>query len=196
MKKQWFPLLLVLGALLVLLSVSLIVADQIGMYAGSRHCQKIAAKMEEILPERTPGVPEMHPNSVMPVLAIDAVDYAAMLEIPAFGLTLPVADQWDSGKLSRCPARFSGSTYDSPLVIGGADHSKHFGFCDKIENGTLVTVTDMTGAQFAYTVTKVERAKHAQSQWLTHSNYDLTLFCHDVYAMEYIAVRCTSTYQP
>ena len=194
MKKRRFPLILVLGAFLILLSVSLVVAGQIGIYAGAQQCEKIAAKIEEILPERTQGVPEMYPNSVMPVLSINGADYAAMLEIPAFGLRLPIADKWDSSKLSRCPARFSGSTYAGPLVIGGADHSGQFGFCDKIEHGARITVTDMTGAHFTSTVSRIDRAKHAETQWLIDSDYALTLFCHDVYSMEYIAVRCDLAY--
>lgn len=194
MKKRRFPLLLVLGVFLILLSVSLVVADQIGMYAGAQHCQKIAAKIEEVLPERTQGVPGMYADSVMPVLSINGTDYAAMLEIPAFGLALPVADKWDNSNLSRCPTRFSGSAYNSTLVVGGADHSGQFGFCDKIEHGVIVRVTDMTGAQFAYKVTKVDRAEHAQSQWLMDDHCDLTLFCHDVNTTEYIAVRCDLAY--
>ena len=61
-------------------------------------------------------------------------------------------------------------------------------FCDKIEYGTVVTVTDMTGTQFTYTVSDVHRARHAETQWLMADDCDLTLFCHDGYSMEYIAV--------
>ena len=60
---------------------------------------------------------------------------------------------------------------------------------------SFVIVTDMTGVQFAYTVTGVDRAKHAETQWLTEEGCDLTLFCHDIYAMEYIAVRCVFAYR-
>lgn len=67
-------------------------------------------------------------------------------------------------------------------------------FCDKIEYGTVVTVTDMTGTQFTYTVSDVHRARHAETQWLMDDDCDLTLFCHDGYSMEYIAVRCTFAY--
>ena len=115
-----------------------------------------------------------------------------MLEVPAFGLALPVADQWDSKNLHFPPGRFSGSAYDNTLVIGGADSQGQFSFCDKIDNGAVITVTDMTGVRFTYTVFRVDRAKHAESQWLVADDYDLTLFCRDAYSMEYIAVRCIS----
>lgn len=97
--------------------------------------------------------------------------------------------------LSGQPECFWGSSYDQTLVIGGADDPHQFGFCDKIGHGATVTVTDMTGAQFVYIVQEINRSKHADTQWLTGGEWDLTLFCHDVYSMEYIAVRCSFAYQ-
>ncbi len=194
MNKRKVPLILILGIFLVLISFSLMIAFQIRVHTGSLHSQKIVSKIDGILPERTPGVPEIYPSSDMPVLEIDGVDYVAMLEIPSFGVTLPVADQWDSNKLSSSPARFSGSAYNQTFVIGGADYSRQFGFCDQIQHGALVTVTDMTGTQFTYTVSGVDRAKHAETQWLTSADCDLTLFCRDMYSMEYIAVRCAASF--
>ena len=194
MKKRKFPLLLVLGFCLILASVSLVLISQIRMHMGVRHSQKILSSMEQLLPERSPGVPGIYLTSGMPVLEIENVDYVAMLEVPSFGIALPVADQWDSNDLFRSPSRFFGSAYDNSLIIGGADDPRQFGLCDKIEYGTRIIVTDMTGTQFVYTVSGVGRAKHADAQWLMGADCDLTLFCHDIYSMEYIAVRCDFAY--
>ena len=194
MKKRKIPLVLILGACLVLISLALLVASQICMHMGTQQCQNTVTQMDKILPERTAGVPGMYPDSGMPVLEIDGKDYVAMLEIPSFGITLPVADKWDSNKLFLSPSRFFGSAYDDTLIIGGIDHPQQFGFCDQIEHGAFVTVTDMTGAQFTYTVSNVERAQHAEAQWLTDTDCDLTLFCRDTYSMEYVAVRCSFVY--
>ena len=194
MKKRKFPLFLVLGICLILASVSLVLVFQIRMHMGVQHSQKILSSMEQLLPERSPGVPGIYLTSGMPVLEIENVDYVAMLEVPSFDLALPVADQWDNNDLSRSPIRFFGSAYDNSLIIGGVDDLRQFGFCDKIAHGARITVTDMTGAQFTYTVSGVDRAKHAETQWLMDPNCDLTLFCHDIYSMEYIAVRCDFAY--
>lgn len=190
MKKHKFPLLMVLGICLILISVSLLLFFQIRLHLGVQYSQRILLQMNEILPERTQGVPGAYPNSAMPILEFDGVDYVATVELPSFGIALPVADRWDSNELYRSPARFFGSAYEDTLIIGGVDDSQQFGFCDKIEQGAIITVTDMTGAQFTYTVSRIARAKHAETQWLMDSDYELTLFCHDVYSMEYIAVRC------
>lgn len=194
MKKRKSSIAFFLGACLILVSLFLVVALQIRVRMGSDECQSIIAKMQELLPDRSAGVPGAYPNSWMPILEIDGVDYVAMIEVPAFDVTLPVADQWNRNKLFDSPARFCGSAYDNTLVIGGVDDSHQFAFCDKIENGAAVTVTDMTGTQFAYTVVRVDRAKNAQNQWLTDADFDLTFFCRDIYSMEYIAVRCDFAY--
>ena len=76
------------------------------------------------------------------------------------------------------------------MVIGGADDPRQFGFCDEIDLGVTVTVTDMTGAEFTYTVSRVDRSSSAEASWLTDAQHDLTLFCRDQYSMEYLAVRC------
>jgi len=190
MKKRKFPLFLVLGICLILLSVLLVFVFQIRIHLGVQHSQTILSSMEQVLPERTTGASGVDFTSAMPVLEIEDADYVAMLEVPFFDVALPVADQWDSNKLFLSPSRFCGSAYNNTLIIGGADNPRQFGFCDKIEHGVRITVTDMTGAQFAYTVSKIDRAKHAETQWLMDSDYELTLFCHDIYSMEYIAVRC------
>ena len=195
MKKYKYPLIPILGILLILLSVALIIVFQVRTNIGIQHSRKIVSIMEQILPERTAGIPGLYPNSGMPVLQIANEDYVALIDIPSFGISLPVSDRWDSRNLSRSPARFFGSAYDSPLIIGGIDHSQQFNFCNKIEHGALVTVTDMTGAQFSYVVARVDRAKHAESQWLTDTSFDLTLFYHNIYTMEYIAVRCIFAYR-
>ena len=190
MKKQRFPLIPVLGITLLLLGLGLFVVFQIQLHTGTRKSLETADKLEKILPERTQGAAGFYPDVNMPALEIDGMDYVAMLEIPTFGLQLPVAAAWNGDQLAQSPARFLGSAYDNTLVIGGADHEGQFAFCGEIDHGAAVIVTDMTGAQFTYTVARVDRAGHAPAQWLTEGDWDLTLFCHDVYAMEYIAVRC------
>ena len=191
MKKRKLSPLLVIGAVLLAGSLCLLAVSQISASVSAQKSQRLVAKINDILPDRTQGTPGIYPDNHMPVLEVDGADYVALLDVPAFGVTLPVADQWDQNKSSR----FWGSAYDNTLVIGGKDYSGQFDFCDKIEDGAFVTVTDMTGARFTYTVSRVDRAKHAQTQWLLDENCDLTLFCLDMLSSEYIAVRCLSAYK-
>ena len=188
------PFLLILGTCLIVFSLCCVIVVQLQQYNGTKNCQEVVVEMNKLLPDRMSGVPGAYSDSVMPVLEINGADYVALLEIPAQGVVLPVSDQWNSMGLSNSPARFSGSAYDKSLVIGGVDHPKQFGFCDEIEHGVVITITDMTGAQFSYIVSRIDRSKHAQTQWLQNEEYDLTLFCRSAYSMEYIAVRCILAY--
>lgn len=191
MRKKKFSFL-VLGALMIVVSFSLIVSSQICQYIGNEKCQRIVEQMETLLPEKSGGVTDIYSSPNMPVLEIDSADYVGLLEIPSLKVKLPVANEWDKSKLKTSPACFYGSCYDNSMVIGGDDSSKQFSFCKEIENETVITITDMTGTQFAYKVSLVERSKTAENEWLTNEDYDLTLFCQNTYGMEYIAVRCMS----
>ena len=191
--KRKAPFFLILGIFLVALSLCFAVIVQLQLRTGAKTCQTVIAEMENLLPERTSGILGSSSNSGMPVLEINGADYVAILEIPAFGITLPVADNWSSAKLSRSPARFSGSVYDKALVIGGADYPRQFDFCDEIAHGDMVIITDMTGARFSYSVSRIDRASRAEAQWLENAAYDLTLFCRNTFSMEYLAVRCISS---
>ncbi|MBR4054984.1 MAG: sortase [Clostridia bacterium] len=190
MKKRKFPVALALGAALVFLSFAIMAAQQIRVWIGNQNCKETTARMESLLPERSHGLPEGYSNPNMPTLEIDGVNYVALVEIPALGVRLPVADTWDTGRLYDSPARFYGSAYNHTLVIGGEDNANQFGFCDTVDQGVTVIVTDMTGTQFTYRVAYVERSNTAESQWLAGSDYDLTLFCRGAFSTEYIAVRC------
>ncbi|MBQ2785032.1 MAG: hypothetical protein IJF02_00800 [Oscillospiraceae bacterium] len=192
--KRRKPFLLILGTCLIVFSLCCVIVVQFQQYHGAKNCQEVVMEMNKLLPDRTPGVSGAYSDSVMPVLEINGADYVALLEIPSQSVVLPVADQWNSMGLSNSPARFSGSAYDKSLVIGGVDHPRQFGFCDEIEHDAVLNITDMTGAQFSYIVSRIDRSKHAQTQWLQNEEYDLTLFCRSAYSMEYIAVRCILAY--
>ena len=194
MKKRKISPLLIVGFALILLSLALFVGFQVRNHLGAAECEKILEKMEQILPETTPGIPGTQLDTAMPVLQIQGKDYVAMIHIPTYGITLPVADAWDANQLHVTPSRYFGSLYDNTMVIGGSDHDRQLAVCSQIEYGDMLTVTDMTGATFTYTVKRIERAQHAQAQWLTDPEWDLTIFCHDTYSMEYIAVRCENFY--
>ena len=194
MKKRKISPILIIGVGFILLSGIFMLVFQIRVKMGGGKCERVVQQMDEILPDPTPGMVGTVALS-MPVLEIEGKDYCAMLEIPAFGVRLPVTSRWENKKLLEAPARFWGSTYNHSLVIGGSDFAEQFSFCDQIEHGTLVEITDMTGARFVYTVSRIDRAKHAEASWLQQEEFALTLFCRDLYTLEYVAVRCVSCYK-
>ena len=192
--KRKISLPLILGICLLIGSIVVFALLQLSAHLGRQQCSRVLLQLDEILQEKVPGVPGSLSGG-MPVLQVEGLDYAALLEIPAFGVRLPVADGWNSQKLLFGPARFYGSAYEGTLVIGGADAAGQFDFCDRIGHDAVLTLTDMTGARLSYSVTRIDRTKHAESTWLASEEFDLTLFCRDAYTMEYIAVRCNYSYK-
>lgn len=189
MKKQR-NLFQTLGFLLILLSMGLLLGKELlGMYHRG-HMEKITEHMEALLPNRTVGGPEEYANSDMPVLQVDGEDYAALLRVPAFGVTLPVAGEWNTGALLSCPHRFWGSVYDHTLIIGGSGQKGQFDFCGRLDLGNKITVTDMTGAQFSYEVARIDRRRQADMQTFQEVDSDLILFVRDDATLDYIIVRC------
>lgn len=195
MSRRKTSVFLTVGIILLILSATAIAVLQVRIFIGEKRCISVAARLEELLPERTVGTPEDYTGVDMPVLELDGVDYVAILEVPSFGISVPVADKWSSRGLFDTPARFYGSAYEHSLVIGGADVAHQLYFCDKIDNGAELTVVDMTGVSFSYTVTKVERSKSADIDRLSEGEHSLTLFCRDTYSMEYVLVRCDPGYR-
>ena len=151
---------------------------------------EIVQTMEMILSDCREGMKEPDYAAEMPALEIQGEDFIALLEIPTYGLKLPVCNVWDKTKVISYPCRFSGTAYQGTLAIGGYDQPGQFDFFDRISDGTEVTVTDMTGCIFYYVVDRVDRSKSAEAEVFIKDGTDLTLFVRDAQLLEYIILRC------
>ena len=185
MKKLW-KCLPFLGAALILVSALLLLLPAL----RERQRDRILTELEQRIPPRTTGYAGIYSDPAMPALELEGTDYLGILDIPGYGVKLPVAADWESGKLGTHPCRFWGSAYDGTLVIGGSGDPGQLDFCGRVNIGDRIRFTDMTGAEFDYEVTWVDRAKEAQDTWLTKEECDLTVFTRDPYSLQYIALRC------
>lgn len=180
---KWLPFV---GVALILLSAVLMLSPVL----QGRQAEHIAQQLEQRLPQRITGYEGIYADPDMPVLGLEGTDYVGLLDLPGYGVKLPVAAQWDSGKLTASPCRFWGSAYDGTLVIGGSADKGQFEFCSRVDLGDRIRFTDMTGTEFDYQVAWIDRSSDAQSDWLMKEEYDLTLFTREPYDLHYIAVRC------
>lgn len=174
------------GILLILASAGLLLFSTV----QGRQAQKILEQIRQRLPQRITGYEGIYTDTDMPVLSLEGTDYVGILDLPGYGVQLPVGSVWETGKLTTHPCRFWGSAYDGTLVIGGSGDKGQLDFCGKVNQGDRIRFTDMTGAEFDYQVTWVDRSKSAEGSWLMKEQYDLTLFARDPYSLQYIAVRC------
>lgn len=179
-----------LGFALVLLSMAVL----LGTEALSRWDQKKAEAVAQALGSRlgalSQGDPENYSDTAMPVLQLDGEDFSGLLEVPAFGVTLPIGSTWEAGSTRSYPRRFWGSAYDNSLIVGGSDRRGQFDFCEKLDVGDRVWITDMTGARFSYEVTRIDRRKHADMDVFGEKDSDLILFVRENSSLDYILVRC------
>lgn len=192
MKRNKF--LLIAGVLLILGSIGILLFSRMNAQKARVEASEIVTEICGSLPERAPGVMDSFSSMDMPAHQIGGEDFSALIEVPAFGVTLPVGDGWEPALVRSYPCRFAGSAYDGTLVIGGADQPGQLDFLDRLEIGTVITVTDMTGAVFTYTVDRVGRSRTAEAERLMDPGVDLTLFVRDAYSLEYILVRCVAKY--
>ena len=188
--RKFSKTVFILGCLLIAASLVLLVALRVQAQRAERRNQEIVQTLAAILPDRREGIVDPERDPEMPALELRGQDFIALLEIPSYGLKLPVRAAWDPQKVSSHPCRFSCSVSDSSLVIGGNDQSGQFDFFDRISDGTAVTLTDMTGSTFSFVVEWVERSASADAETLTGSDYALTLFVRDAQLLEYIILRC------
>lgn len=172
-----------------LIAVSLCAAAVFGLLQrrGVQLAADIAQRIESVLPPRTIGAEDTYSVMHMPTISIDGADFAGLVEIPAYGVKLPLHNDWKTTKLTCYPCRFEGTVYDGSLIIGGS--AKQLACLKQMDIDDKVTVTDMQGAVFTYTVTRIRRADHADGQVL-HSDAALTLFAPDGYNSGYIIVEC------
>ncbi len=189
MRRNISKWLIALGMLLVVLGSGWLLFHHLSANAELEITQRVLAQLDKVLPPATAG---QLSDRQMPELTIQGYDVVAVLELPDYGVRLPVGNRWENQERTAHPQRFSGSAYDRTLVIGGSDRAGQLECLDRIEIGAEVTITDMTGGVFTYRVTRVDRSDSAEAELLADPTADLTLFTRDPYSLEYILVRCTA----
>ena len=218
MKKS--KILLSAGLLLIAAALALTIYNIFDANRASASVSKAAHKLEEmitpivkeedasILPpkdngsENPEGVPEelekgkdlplyvSHPDMEMPVAEIDGTGYIGLLEIPACELKLPVISSWSYPNLKLGPCRYSGSAYKGDFVIAAHNYSSHFGRLDWLQPGDLVRFTDIDGNVFVYTVELTETLTPHETEAMTDSGWELSLFTCTLDGSNRSTVRC------
>ncbi len=181
---------LFIGLMMLVLALTIVGHDKIMLWRTQDALNKTVGFFEELLPERQNGIMEDRGNPEMPVFEYKGVNYAALLELSGYGIKLPVAARWDIAKLPEMPCRYSGSPYNGSLIIGGSSTDGQFDFLALLDPGDVVTVTDMKGYVFPYTVETVKHMKASDDLLYLNNEYDLTLFARSTDSEDYLVVYC------
>ena len=206
--KQKGLLWITLGLLLIAAALSLAACNLFDGLRAERSSMQIVNKLDEVVPpgtmtETPAGSQEQPPHDVetelpdyalnpymeMPQETIDGISFIGILRIPALGLELPVAAEWNYPNLKAAPCRYSGSAYLDNLVICGHNYPSHFGNLKNLQEGDIVTFTDMDGNIFTYRLVERETLLPAEIGEMKSGDWDLTLFTCSVGGQSRVTLR-------
>lgn len=176
------------GVAMLTLGILILICWQGYIHFWVQKSEHYVEKLQNLTPEPQGTVPQERRDNTMPVLSVDEIDFIGILEMPRYGVTLPVCADW--GGIIQCPCKFSGSIYDSTLQIGATSQRGQFDFCREISVGDAVLFTDVEGNRYTYTVTNLQYEKHADQTALNRKEANLTLFIKNVYDFEYLIISC------
>lgn len=188
--KKLTRLIMVLGILLIAASAVTVVFTQTAQKSAAEEARQTAEYLLTLMPEIQAGAPDGRTDTQMPVIELEGTDFAGVVEVPVYDTMLPMGNTWSRHSVSKHPCRFSGSPYDSSLILGGSGNQGQFDFMKWITGGDLVTVTDMTGLRFSYLVSDVLKTKDVSSENLLSMDADLVLFAGNGFSADYTVVLC------
>ena len=114
-------ILMAVGIALVALSCLLVVFSTVSQNVGSKKAAELASELKALMPDSYNSFPDGRSNTAMPTVDIGGTDFAGIIEIPAYGTSLPICAEWKKAKLSVLPCRLSGSMHSLDLIIGAGD---------------------------------------------------------------------------
>lgn len=191
LKSKW---IILFGILAVACGLGLFIFTQISVNNAEKQSAKILSQIEKILPQKTNGITDVLSYMQMPAVEIDGEDIIGVIEFKELNVSLPLGNKWDENESISYPKRFSGTVYDNSLVIGGYYCKGQFDCLTRLDNGNIITVTDMTGAQFSYEIKDIIRKKDVDSKFLSNNSFDITLFVYSPKSFDYIIVRGSNVF--
>ncbi len=119
--------------------------------------------------------------------------YLGVLEIPAFGQKLPVADVCDNRSIAAGPGRYAGGPDDDCFVIGAHNYATQFGTIGQLTADDTVLFRNVNAETCTYRVVSVELAEPAEIERVCDPQYDLALFTCNRSGRKRIVVFCQRT---
>lgn len=187
-KKNGRILCICAGVLLILTACCLLTFRFVKQKRLQYDAAKALSTVETLLPTIVDTLPEERSKDYMPAMEIDGLNIAGIVEVPQYGVKLPLRATWHKDAVASLPCRYTGSVYNGTLVIGAVGSDDQLGCASKMDVGDLLYVTDMEGGRYRYAVEKIEHAKRISAERLDKGDYDLTVFVR-MGRGEYLLVR-------
>lgn len=189
MRNLMSRLLLMIGILLLVMAIAVTALTLYNKH--SNNISELLKGIEALIPETHAAYTENVTDTRMPVVEYRNKDYIGILELPEYSRRLPIRSEWDRRGVNHIPCRYTGSIYDSSLVIGTTDEKGCIDFTAALSVGDKVTFTDVSGARFELKISDITVSKDADKDTLCGGEYDLTVFVRNTLSFDYTIIRCT-----
>ncbi|MCD8330170.1 MAG: sortase [Lachnospiraceae bacterium] len=194
MKRKIGPGLMIAGAVLVLLALSLYLSQLWNENKAGDAAEVALVQVKSQIGAQTGEEDAADELREMTVVTIDGWDYIGTLSVPSLGLELPVMAEWSYEGLEIAPGRYSGSVFTDDLVIAGHNYRRHFSPLKSLSAGELIVFTDMDGVAWYYEVLRLETLAPTQVEEMEgltgEDDWDLTLFTCTTGGTARCAIRC------
>lgn len=178
---------LTVGVILLASSLALLLVWQWTIARDTQRMDEVLRVLREVTPAPYSAVAESRTDNTMPSLSVYGESFTAILTFPERDAEFPVGSSFRSH--GRYPCRYTGSVYDSSLVIRASNRPGQLDFLADLCVGERVSVTDMTGARYSYTIAEIEYGASVADN-AADDPYALTLFVDNLYAVETVCIRC------
>jgi sortase A len=184
--------LIIIGSLLIISALAWTGFNYLQSYKAGKASQDAVVELKDTIEENSSDYSYIaNPNIQMPIATANGHDYIGILKIDSLNLELPIMSEFSYDNLSISPCRYTGSVYNSNLVIAGHNYQSHFANLRKINIGDSVVFTDIDSNVFTYTVEDLEIMPPTDVDKMVNGDWDLTLFTCTIGAKTRLAVRCT-----
>lgn len=204
MKRKLGTVLMIFGAVLVILALSLFLSNQREQTQAQESVARVLPQLREQIREHLSTksasdsdaaveIPQelLTPQDLeMTEVEIGGYGYIGFLSIPALNLELPVMSGWDETRLKIAPCRYSGTLRGEDLVIMAHNYTTHFGRLRSLSEGDSVAFTDMAGNVTQFQVVGVDILAATAVEEMTAGDFDLTLFTCTYNGQNRVAVYC------
>ncbi len=187
-RRRVATVFIIIGVVLLVGALGLFLYNRYEAQQANDAANEVLAQIEDQTPLYT--YPE---DGIMPTITIDGYEYIGTLEIPRFGLELPVQNEWSYEGFHIAPGRYSGSVWTNDLVIAAHNYERHFGNLQNLDRGDTVIFTDVLDNVFTYEVAEVSILQPTAVEEMISSNYPLTLFTCTYGGQTRVTVRCNYT---
>lgn len=185
-------ILIIIGAIMLIIAGGITGYNIYSDLYSKSVCNEIKAQIDIHLEKEQVWEEKYKENQIteMPTINIKGKDYIGILEIDRVDLSVPIISELTMSNLYTSPCRYTGSVYSNDLVLGGHSYVSTFGKLHKVIQGDEVLLTDIDGNKFIYEVKDVEIIQPTEVEYLTESDWDLSLFTCTYSGQTRLVVRC------